>query len=186
VLNVSEGMVRYRLKNKGISYCDSLVFKEDDGSEWPEINVHRKNVIVKSIIARNIFTGLKTIFSNAGTASENTQVNTTLILDQCRNLDIIAISGFNFRFFERGILWPNHNEKHLRMYKENSSYHRRGVLLIDENGKEIKFFENIVKTSKAFNVSTSVIKRYCLSNKKINGIKFTFYKLTDNLGPPIK
>jgi hypothetical protein len=185
-LNISEGLIRHRLKNNHVCYSDNLIFKKDDDTIWPVIKEFKNTIIINKIISRNIFTGVKIIFKNSTEASSYCNVSNSAILNQCNNLDIEAIFGYNFRYFEKDIEWPNHNEKHLLIYKNGNHYYRRGVLLLDQNNKEIKFFPDIEKAAKAFNLSISCIKRYCKNNKQFNGIKFTFYNLTDNLGPPIK
>jgi len=187
-INRSEGFIRNRLfKTSHIRYSDGLVFKLDNGSDWPILQDSiTTGVETKDIIARDIFTGKIYIFNNAAEAASYFKLSREIILRDATDEVIRAINGYNFRFLSDKIKWPSHSEKHLRIYKKYPKNTLDGVIVKNLEDREIEFFESAELASKIYNITPGAIKRYCREHKTINGNTFYFYKLEENLGPPIE
>lgn len=174
-------------KNKHYRYYDNLVFKFDDNSDWPKVS---GRVLSKTgnyvIVSRDIFTGNVSYHDNVLDASKHTNVCDQAIEDNIRNNGIIPTGGYNFRYLTYDLSWPNHSEKHLRIYRVYQRYATYGVTVTDINGTEVAFYESAKLAAEAYNLASLTITRILLRNKLYHSQYFKMYKLTENLGPPIE
>lgn len=117
-LNKSHSFILSRLIKNNIRYSDGLVFKKDDGSDWPELTDFTRTVTVtRQILGRNIFTGEIFLYDNSVRASEETNVTSKNVYYHARNDVVKPVNGFNFRFKSENIEWPYFSKEQLEIYK---------------------------------------------------------------------
>lgn len=186
-INMSESFVFRRLyKTPSIQYDDGLMFKLDDGKDWLEITDVKKSGSTKEIITRNIFTGKLFIFESIAKAEEYTGVKRATIAYHCDNRKIEAVNGFNFkRLKDDDLTWPNHTEKHLKIYKMFPYNPTNGVTVEDENGNEVYFFESCSVADTALGLTPGRTDNRCHNKSTVGGLTFKYYRLTDNLQWPL-
>ncbi len=121
-------------------YPDGLMFKLDDGSEWPEVNT--SNVTwdgrARPYNARNVFTGEIINFETLDEGSNFTGIEKGMISHHLANDLNYPIEGFNFRHIDKNLPWPEHSPYHLKIYKNHPRRTTlKGVFIYDvETNKE--------------------------------------------------
>ncbi len=156
--------------------------------KWPLIdfsNRMEKNP-KREIIARNIFTGQYIIFNSITDVSERMKICIQAVQNNIWYNKVIPIKGHNYRYLHNEIIWPNHSEKHLQIYADIEVASGAGVLVTDMKGKEIYFHTSVTNAAIFHKVSVAQMRRFCKHTVATPGRLFSFYYLTDNLGPPIK
>lgn len=186
-LGKTESFIHVRARKPDTRYSDGLVMKIDDGKPWPIF----KTQIVKAledvnILARNIFTGEVVILEGATHAQIVTGVNRATVSYHCEHEAIIPMNGFNFRYFADDIKWPNHSDKHLKIYKKYPSGKRSsGVIVRDLEGNELYFFESCHDASEQLQVPLNTILGRITKGSVVDGKTFSSFKLDENLSPCI-
>lgn len=155
---LGEDSARYvsmRLMDKSTRvYPDLLAFKLNDGTEWPDFQVHVAcEEDVHTVVARNVFTGESFIFENSESAQMFLNIPNRLILDHCRHEKLLPVSGFNFRFMCSDHIWPKHTDLHLEVYKKSPLYPRNGMFVHDSVDGTKKFFATATECSEAIGIS---------------------------------
>ena len=178
--------VKQRLNDtSGKVYPDFLVFKRDDGKDWPEISSteipnFRDNHL--SIVGRNVFTGDIITFNNAHEAEQILEIKSAVILDHCRFNKILPYHGYNFRFLINCENWPIFTLRHLDIFKESPKHPRDGILVFDKNTNIETFYTSPKKCSESLSINIQTLK--CLA---VNGrmyqkrYLFKYFKLKGNL-----
>jgi len=181
-------LIHYRIaKCKGKVFPDKLVFKCRD-EEWPPEIIQGTYKECRagrgeSIVARNVYTGVLSIFDNCRVASDFTQVKSATILSHVNKQTDIPVNGYNFRYLSESKEWPHHSEKNLIIYKAFPVYPPNGVIATNlETGDEI-FFESAARCFNAFNLSKSGLHGVLDTAKSIKGHTFRTYDIRENLGP---
>lgn len=180
--NYTEDFIRVRLKRNTVRYADSIVFKIDNGTEWPIMESKIKSESgAYAIVARDIFTGEFFIFRDMTHASMETKVSMGCIRENVIEELYLPTGSYNFRYriADHDIDWPKHSEKHLKMYRASPMHLGFGVLVENQKGEEIAFFGSVNEAAKAYNVSDSKINRLCRAHKAvpISDSIFSFYKI---------
>ncbi len=166
---------------------DMLVFKYDDGEPWPIVDmgkVHRSSE-GSDIVARNVFTGLLLIFKGSTEGEMLTGVKKDTILKHVREEMIIPIKGYNFRYLQDEIKWPEHTNRHLMIYEKYPIYPPDGVVVLNVETNEETFITSAAEAMNKFAVSKS--KFYDMVRKKIlfkNKYLLTLFDIRKTLGPP--
>lgn len=184
------GFVSHRLNNcYGKVYSDMLLFKYDDNTEWPDINLETVKIDrtgrPEDISARNVFTGDVILFTGAPSGFNLTGVKAATILSHIKENKVIPVNGWNFRYFNDNIEWPKHNERNLRIYSKFPIYPPDGVIVtVVETGEEI-FFESVALMNQYFRINKTVFYYYENTKKLfLNKYRFDLYRLRENLGHP--
>lgn len=155
-------------------FPDLLMFKLDDGSEWPKIDMNRLEIVragfASEIVARNVFTGELVVFMGCPAGAQLTGVKTATIHRHVSRNSVIPISGWNFRYREFASDWPQHSARHLQIFKDSPIFPRDGVIATDaETGEEL-FFTSSRKAAQEFKMSKeafwSAIRHKTLVRKK--------------------
>jgi hypothetical protein len=168
----------YRLRAKYTQMpADGLVFKYDDGSEWPIIDNSKEHElreqIGRGILARNVFTGDIVLFNGTLAGQELLGIKAATIFSHVENLKDYPINGYNFRYASSGVTWPTHSARHLAIYRDNPVYPTNGVIVKNvETGQE-EFFTSKESAGLAHHVSAAAILDYIQNSKLVNG-KYTF------------
>lgn len=180
---IEHSSIMSRLRKNTRRHADGIVFKKDDDTPWPELE---NRILVKcgafSIVSRNVFTKETKTHASIDEASKVTGINQASIRLIANKEYNHPIREYIFRF-EPGtgeILWPTHTEKQLLIYKQfpKNPYQGIGVLVKDDQGKEIGFYGSINEAAKAYGVSYCKIHRLCtksLPAKKIEGNNFSLF-----------
>jgi len=178
-LNLNRSFIESRLNKSSKLYDDYLLFKRDDGSEWPVLdNKVYTSTKFQNVAVRNIFTGECIIFESAKKASEYCKVSNANILIHCNNLLNEPSMGYNFRFIDNITTFPKHSEKDLQIYKKIPYGHRGyGIIVKDKNGTEINFFESMKLACDFYKISLTSLSRKITNKKDSNGVFFHYYKL---------
>lgn len=141
----SNEMIWWRLKYSPTKvFNDRLLFKYDDGSEWPDINLDNTKICrsgtKNDIIARNVFTGNIVIFESAAEGQKLLGVDIDTITKHVRLLFDTPVNGYNFRYLDELKSWPVHSAKHLKIYEKYPLYPRNGYDAKNiETGEELFF-----------------------------------------------
>ena len=186
------GFVSHRLKyGREKLFSDMLQFKYDDGSPWFELDLNKEKIyragIPGEILARNVFTGTIVRFTGSENGFSFTGVKGATILSHVRESKDIPMNGWNFRWSQEIVLWPNHSEKHLRVYSKFPVYPPDGVDVFNIETNEELFFESVAVACNRLSVSKDLLLRHMRENKPILGkYKATFFELRKNLGHPIE
>ena len=193
-LNVTSGyFIGNRLQNcKDKVFPDMLLFKRDDGTPWPEIDLSNVKICRSGghgtdIVARNVFTGEKITFAGAAKGTALTGVISETIHKHARDNMVIQVHGWNFRYPEFASGWPNHSERHLKIYEKYPVYPPDGVVATDTTTGEELFFRSRPEAAHELKVKPAVVIDAINRKSKIKG-KYTvrFFKLRENLGLPIE
>jgi len=183
------GFVVHRLKNKSTIYSDMLQFKYDDGTPWNDVPLENIEISrigkAELILARNVFTG-KIIFFNGSSDGEIlTGVKKDTILLHVRENKNIPIKGWNFRWSSDDITWPEHTEKHLKIYSKFPIYPPDGAIVIDVDNSEELFFESVSLACCYLKITKAIFHNSLRSGKPINGkYNVRLFRLRENLGHP--
>lgn len=187
VKRVATWVISWRLrKGNGRVKGDMLVFKYDDGSDWPVFSTVSKDItsLGRTILARNVFTGDVLVFNNVSECGETLGVSSAVIRKHCKTETKIPFNGYNFRFLSSNVLWPEHTKRHLDIYKKYPCNPTDGVIVIDEvEGKEL-FFVGVKEASAEFGLSIPYLFNYMARNHLLKGrYRFKAFKLRETIGP---
>lgn len=163
--NFTNGFVSSRLNKPHIRYLDGHRFKFDDGLDWPEVKISRIPTIIRSVMARNVFTGTIQIFENSVKAEKYTGVNSGTIKYHCERESYVPIEGFNFRYANIDTDWPEHSEMHLKVFQRfPKGLTPYGVLLLNDKNEIVNFYE----CSEDFQIENNLTENqfYLLLKKK--------------------
>ena len=176
-----------RLKDRsGKIYPDYLLFKRDDGTDWPEVDYSKipkvPNSYSNALVARNVFTGKTIIFDDVEEFSKEFNVPATIILDHARNNQFKPANGYNFKYLINAHTWPQHTERHLLVYKDYPIDPPDAVIMTDLKTNEETFFTSYEKAQEATGIYLGYI-RSLASNGKAFGKRYVFkkFKLKEEL-----
>lgn len=180
--------IRDRIKS-GRVYSDLLLFKDDDGTEWPEIDITRQKVHIakhaNTILGRNVFTGELVVFNGTTNGSNYTGVKPATILKHAKEEMLIPINGWNFRYAHSGSEWPKHSAKHLKIYEEFPVYPPDGLNCTDVATGEEKFYTSVANACKDLKIQKAVIYHAIREDKLLNGRwKFSLFDIRKCLSHP--
>lgn len=164
---------------------DKLLFKLDDGSEWPVITpetpVHEGRKL-RNIAARNVFTGKIMVFNNCVEAEKILGVAKNSIYKHALKEMEIPCKGFNFRFFTDNLFWPKHNERLLSIYRDSPDQPSNGVVIKDKVKGEEHFFTHAVKASAFLGISKNALPAKIRSGTSHKGrYELSYYRLLDHI-----
>lgn len=160
--------IRHRIYNTPNKvYPDKLVFKLDDGSDWPNHDITK---IIRSgqgqdFKARNVFTGDVIIFKGSLSGSKLIGVNEGTILKHAREKMNKPIDGYNIRYLDDPDPWPQHNWKHLEMYKKHPKRLGFGIDVLNLESGEETFYTSTAEVTEKLGVSKSSILTHARSGK---------------------
>ena len=187
----SNEMVWWRLTHQpNRVYPDMLMFKYDDETPWPEIDL--KNIKIfrggqkLDIIARNVFTGDQVVFAGAVEGQMRLGIDSDTISKHVRESMIRPIHGWNFRYLEDDIEWPNHTKRHLQIYEKYPVYPPNGIIAINTDTNEELFFCSSKEAMEHFNCNSKSNFFSKIKQKKLFDGKYRLeiFKLEKNLGHP--
>lgn len=169
-----------RLKDRsGKIYPDYLLFKRDDGTDWPEVDYSKipkvPNSYSNALVARNVFTGKTIIFDDVEEFSKEFNVPATIILDHARNNQFKPANGYNFKYLINAHTWPQHTERHLLVYKDYPIDPPDAVIMTDLKTNEETFFTSYEKARKATGIYSEYIRALATSGKAY-GKRYAFKK----------
>lgn len=181
-----------RLKySPGKVFPDMLLFKYDDGSEWPKIDKEQISFCrlgkAQTIVARNVFTGDKIVFDGFARGESLLGINQNTIRKHAgENMDI-PYMGYNFRYKDLAKEWPNHTERHLEIYRKFPINPSNGVIVKNIDTNDEYFFTSANEVCEKFSIRKGTLS-FLMSNKKVFRKKYIFswFNLRERLGPPIK
>ncbi len=187
------GFLQHRLKHaKDKVYPDMLLFKYDDGTQWPEINLEEVEITrsggLWDIQAKNVFTGDIVIFTGAAAGLEYTGVEKQTIIAHMLKESVIPINGWIFRWHSNysNIAWPTFTEKHLLIFSKYPMNPPDGVILKNiRTGEEI-FFESVEIACKSLDTKKHTIYTHAKTGKIFNEkYKVELFKIRENIGPTV-
>lgn len=182
--------IRMRLlKGPSKVYEDLLVFKYDDGTPWPEVDLGKivRSGYASDIIARNVFTGETFIFSGTVEGSVITNVKSATILRHVRENAVVPVKGYNFRYLDMLGEWPEHNNKCLKIYEKYPVSPPDGLEVTDSvTGKET-FFLSVAEACQSLKIVKSSIYNCIRTGTRYNN-RYTFklFEIRKSLGHPIE
>lgn len=128
----------------GRVYPDFLMFKMDDGTEWPEYDKARipkdPSGMANAIIAKNVFTGETVVFNDPRSSGALLDIEPHIVLEHARLRLIIPNKGYNFRFLLDQHDWPEFTKEHLEIFKRYPVRPGDGVIMTDNQSGEETFF----------------------------------------------
>lgn len=173
----------------GKLYSDLMLFKYDDGSEWPNLNPQKDRIHIakhsNTILARNVFTGQILIFNGTAKGNEVTGVKPATILKHAKEEMLIPVSGWNFRYGHKDIVWPKHTKRHLKIYEKYPIYPPDGLIARNNRGEEV-FFESMALAAQKLKIGKHVIVNAIRYNKITldDGWSFEVFDIRKNLSHP--
>lgn len=178
-IGMSDSFVRVRLRRtKTKRYYDNLVFKEDDGSEWPHLDdVVSSKWGHRSVVAKNVFTGECFIFGSPTEAGDEVGVWDGGVRRIADTEGKRPINGYIFRYLTDRVEWPSYSFKELEMFRCSPTKEACGILVKNINGEEVSFHGNTNAATKVYGISHAEIRRYCHGKKRKDGLIFSFYKV---------
>lgn len=155
--------VAERIKDtSGKIYPDYLLFKRDDGSEWPKVDYSQIPKVPSSyknaFVARNVYAGQVIIFDDLKLMSEELGVPTTTIIEHVRCNQVLPCNGYNFRYLINAARWPQHTERHLLVYRDYPSDPPDGVVMTDMLTGEETFFTSCKKVVEVMGIAYSHLR----------------------------
>lgn len=179
--------ISYRLKySPNKVFADMLLFKYDDGSDWPIIDLKNvkivRNGIASDIMARNVFTGEIIIFNGAEQGEKVLGIKAETITRHARGNLLIPYNGYNFRYVVGGDKWPKHTERHLICYRNSPIDPPDAVIVKNIITEEETFYISRELAAKEFNIS--IARVWALANEgKVFNDKYIFslFKLKEAL-----
>ena len=176
--DVSGFYVAARLKDQsGKIYPDYLMFKRDDGSDWPTVDYSKIPTVPNSynnaLVARNVFTGETIVFDDVEQFSREFNVPVTIILDHARNNQFKPAKGYNFKYLINAGTWPQHSEKHLLVYKDYPIDPPDGVVMSDMITGEETFFTSYKKVVENIDIHVDHL-RTLLYDKRLFKKRYAF------------
>lgn len=186
-LSLIPGILYKRLANPQLNQkTDNLLFKYDDGSEWPLIGdeIWYKNR--RAIISRNVFTGDLTIFESILSAGEMLNILDESVISRSINSNVGTyppIKGYDFQIYKHELKWPEYNFYDLAIIRESNSGITTGVLVKNHKGEEIAFYGSIKKAAVGLGISTISVYRACKTGPFVKALKeksLSFYKFKQN------
>lgn len=180
--------VRYRINSNKV-HSDFIIFKDDDGSEWPVIDVDKVKIhIAKNsnfIFGRNVFTGEIIRFSGTARGSEETGVKEATILKHARESANIPVNGWNFRYEHLAVSWPIHSKRHLLIYEDYPIYPPDGLVVLNTETNVETFFTSVAKGCNELKINKSMVYASIRHDKAVMGKwKFTLFDIRKNLSLP--
>lgn len=184
------GFVQNRLRvSKGKVFSDFLLFKFDDGTDWPNIDIRKVKIHRQGreniMVARNVFTGKTIVFEGTPQGAYATGVKQGTILSHVRTDANIPVNGWNFRYVDKLTFWPKHTPKHLLIYEKYPMYPPDGMTVVDtETGTE-QFYESAALVAMKFKCIKSIIY-HCAKTKKLFRKRYLLkvFEIRKNLGHP--
>lgn len=175
---------RITIKDKRI-HPDYLDFKMDDGEPWPELDLSIGETITlqtNDFVARNVFTGEITIFSDPKMSEELFDIPSSIVLGHSRNNKLLPYKGYNFRFLAASSVWPKHTARHLEVYKVSPTYPRDAIVMIDNLSNEESFFPTMKDCEKEMNVARAHLQTMLSTDQRLRKrYSFRYFKLKENL-----
>lgn len=185
-------MIRLRILNSSDKlFDDMLTFKFDDETPWPYIDVNTKPTRCGGggdIVARNVFTGEKIIFTGSNAGEKLTGVYSGTIIAHVNSMLDIPVMGYNFRYLsDVKFGWPNHTKRHLDIYRKHPLKAPNGVIKTDVTTGEETLFTSIREASSMTGISVGRIIDYINRDVCYLGkFKFSYFFLKKTLGPPLE
>lgn len=175
----------YHRNNK--LYPDGLMFKFDDGSEWPVVPDKVTYAgIPRHYAVRNVFTGEVTVYKNINDVVNKLGIIKATVHMHCKHKLFRPIHGYNLRYLENTLEWPNHTPTHLEIYRKNPVYPGNGVIVTDLVTGNKKLYTSVKELSDELKLSPNRVFNIIKNTEVFRGrYSFSVFKLKDELGPPI-
>lgn len=189
ILKIYYSTISHRLRT---SYAnppdDGLVFKYDDGSAWPVFKnmrpIEQAHQNDRKILARNVFTGDIIKFQGMLTGQELFKIKAATIYAHVEFKKNIPYCGYNFRYANEDVVWPEHSARHLQIYRDYPEYPGDGVIVKDEVTGEEQFYTSKANAGIAYGVTEDTILSYVQHNKLASGrYRFSLLRIRDKNGP---
>jgi HNH endonuclease len=184
------GFVIHRLVHGGNKvYPNKLQFKFDDGLPWLEVDLEKAKLqrvgVSNAIQARNVFTGEILVFEGTSSGVEITGVKAATILSHVRDKKVIPTDGWNFRYHDTDLVWPQHSERHLKVYAKFPIYPADAAVVYDTKSDKERFFESVSLACQSLRITKHVFY-YCAKNSKLlsDRYRLELFKLRENLSHP--
>lgn len=176
----SSTIIYWRLnKIKGIKrYPDELLFKYDDGSEWPNVEwltlpISRIGV-AQTIAALNVFTNELHVFEGLAEGQRITGIKAGTIQQHIYHNRPLPINGFVFRYVTKDMKWPKLNQRILDVCKAFPMKQPCG-LVVTWVDKEY-FFTSIPQAAKYLKLRPATIMQYAAEGRLYKGkLKFDIF-----------
>jgi hypothetical protein len=181
--------IRARLENCPTKvFSDMLLFKYDDGTPWPFIDSNKIEITREGrggdIVARNVFTGEKILFTGTYQGAHLTGVKAGTILRHVRENSLIPINGYNFRYLEFAKDWPVHSERHLKIYEKYPIYPPDGLIVTNIDTNEETFYCSVAEACNTLKINKYIVSDIVTLNKLWkNKYKFQYFKIRESLSP---
>ena len=187
---LTPNIIQYRLsKCPNKVFSDRLLFKYDDGSNWPEVDAGSvsRHGSGGGIVARNVFTGDLVIGTSAQHLEDLLGVKSGTILQHARDNLVLPAYGYNFRYVIGGDPFPNHSARHLAVYKDHPIKSPDGIVVTDLTTNEEQFFTSRQAAAHHFDLSPVYVFNLAQGEKTYQSkYRFNLFKLKEELGPPIE
>lgn len=155
-------------RRPGAVYTDGLLFKYDDGSEWPPLREEPPRE-ARKIIARNVVTGRTIIFITLAQGAELTGVSAMAVLKAADAAKQLPCKGWIFRHYHKfDGFWPDFDEFEKEIIAAHQDY-QLGSGVIATKDDEVKKFASVHHAASVFGTTKENIYKATKYTKPING-----------------
>lgn len=184
------GFIQHRLRHaRDKVYPDMLLFKRDDGSDWPIIDLDEIEITrsggLWDIQARNVFTGEIIIFTGAEAGVSLTGVKKGTIISHLTKDTVIPVNGWNFKWHSNygETTWPVFTEKHLKIFAKFPNSAPDGAIVVNQETGEELFYESIAMACNALAIEKWLFYSYAKTGKLLkNKYKVKIFDIRKTLG----
>lgn len=177
---LTAGFISSRLKKTNIGYSDGIrVWK--DGETLPEIEMMRKTSMVRTVVARNVFSNQLVVYSSKDEAGRATGISGSMVAMHCEQSLYLPTNGYNFRYIDPDLDWPEYNQYQLKLFESSLGkmcIPRKIVLLLDDKEDIVDFYVDRDDFLIKHGISQSTMRKIMISGKKLNGLTIRLYDIT--------
>lgn len=156
---------RVNMTRNGVLSPERRLYITGSSNDFPKLvdPVVHTNGLPKRVIARDVLTGKTFLFDSASQAAVSINTNPANVIQQCSSESFKAINGFNVRYYDGAVVWPQHSEYQLLAYKHNPAVTKSPYLIVD--GSNVLFCKDVREVMAILKKSKCTVLKYCLEGK---------------------
>lgn len=163
-------------------YSDELMFKYDDGSDWPTIDwsnqVIYRSSVAQDYMALNVFTNEIHVFNGLTNGESLIGVDKGTIAAHVQHGRLLPINGYIVRYLTSDVAWPKFNQRILEICRDFPMKQPCGVVALDTESGEETFYTSAKKAAEAYGIKVTTL-RHLITTGKLwrKKVKFSTYDI---------
>ena len=170
--------IHRRIRSRpGVLFSDGLLFKYDDGSNWPAIKSDPPPE-ARKIIAKNILNDEMIIFTGYSAGQSLTGVSTMAILKAADAARELPVKGWVFRHYHKfdGV-WPEFDDFEKEIISAHVTYQLGCGVIAEKDGNELRF-GSARKAGEHFGINHQSIYSMIREHRLVDGWKLQLKSIT--------